>query len=136
MRGEALGADESARALREDVGGLDDVVLDASWECDDLAHPPDAVAPGNRETIVGGTPAEATQERVPCAIGDGAYRDDCTIERTAARDGTLLTIRHRCRQETHQPIQTGRYVGERLLVIKTEAFEVLEQIEHHLPCFT
>ena len=56
--------------------------------------PPDSVALGNAQQIVGGTPAEASTERVACAIGQADYADVCTIERTASLNSTLLTIRN------------------------------------------
>lgn len=56
--------------------------------------PPDAVAPGNDEAIVGGTPAEAPAEHIACATSDAEMTDACTIERTPVEGGTLVTIRH------------------------------------------
>lgn len=58
--------------------------------------PPDGVTPGNGNGVDrgNGTPAEAPAEHVACAIGGAEYADVCTIDRVAAADGTLLTIRH------------------------------------------
>lgn len=59
--------------------------------------PPDTVAAGNAtEEQAGdtGTPAGTPVERVACALGNAEMTQACTVERTAAVDGTLVTIRH------------------------------------------
>ncbi|WP_156347079.1 hypothetical protein [Sphingomonas sp. Leaf33] len=59
--------------------------------------PPDTVVAGNgSDTQIGdtGTPAGAPVERIACALGDAEMAQACTVERTPAEGGTLITIRH------------------------------------------
>ena len=55
----------------------------------------DAASGGGNQGISSNTiAAEAQPERVACAIGRAEYADDCTIDRVATDEGTVLTIRH------------------------------------------
>jgi hypothetical protein len=56
--------------------------------------PPEGVESANVQEALTGTPTEAPTEYVECAVGAENYAPACTIERAAADDGTVLTIRH------------------------------------------